>query len=779
MTEMPVLPLRELVVFPNSVMSLFVGRDKSIRAINAAMAQNADIFLVAQKDSKTNHPTAADLYETGTVAKILKKESLPDGTVKITVEGKKRAKIIKHLDLFDYFCAEVLEMNDDVQKTQKNEVLVKTLKEYFEKYAIIHKKNHSEKVLSIIASNSEYFLCSSIMSYFSIKANEKQKILELEDMSEKLEEVIKIVQRELISIKLERKIKSRVKKQVEKTQKEYYLNEQINAIQKELGNGDDKDELAELEKSAKNKKLSKEASEIIKKEIKKLKLMNPASAESAVVRNYIDNVLSLPWQEYRPLIADQNYSEDVLNADHYGLEKVKERIFEYLAIASLSDRPKGPILCLVGPPGVGKTSLAKSIAKATGRDFARIALGGVRDETEIRGHRRTYVGAMTGKIISAFKKTKTSNPLILLDEIDKMSSDFRGDPASAMLEVLDPEQNSTFNDHYLDMDYDLSQTLFLATANNLSTIPRPLLDRMEVISLGGYTEPEKLNIGLRHLVPKSIKANGLEKTDITFEESALHEIIRHYTREGGVRNLEREISSVCRKIARKLLKDNNIESSVVVTDESVKELLGPRKFDTNQANEQDEIGCVQGLAYTEVGGDLLPAEVSILDGKGNLKVTGKLGEVMQESAQIAFSCVRSRSKVLNLEKDFYSKIDIHVHFPEGAIPKDGPSAGITMATALVSALTQKAVRRDVAMTGEITLRGKVLPIGGLKEKLLAAHRGGVKKVIIPKENQKDLHEMPKNVLNDLEVVCVSSLEEVLLNALIWADDDAIKDNLKK
>jgi ATP-dependent Lon protease len=609
----------------------------------------------------------------------------------------------------------------------------------------------------------------------------------------------------------------------------------MNAIQKELGNFDDsRTEIAELESKIKTKKLSDEARERLKKELKKLRGMSPMSAEATVVRNYVDTVLGLPWGEYSTLLRDPKFSDEVLEADHFGLEKVKERILEYLAVTSLSDKLKGPILCLVGPPGVGKTSLARSVARATGREFARIALGGVRDEAEIRGHRRTYIGAMPGKIIGALKKAGTSNPVILLDEIDKMSSDFRGDPASAMLEVLDPEQNSTFNDHYLDMDYDLSQTLFLATANNLHSIPKPLLDRMEIITLGGYTEQEKVNIATRHLVPKAAKANGLENTGLKFENSALEELIRYYTREAGVRNLEREISSVCRKIARALLKERTAETTATppattaskpakgekaakaaaasqttatessekaavtpekaavateiirldgitapqVNDATIRQNLGPRRFSINETAARDEIGVCQGLAYTEVGGDLLITEVSVVTGKGNLKITGKLGDVMQESAQAAFSYVRSRATFLGLEEDFYSKIDIHVHFPEGAIPKDGPSAGITMATALVSALTKRPVSRDIAMTGEITLRGRVLPIGGLKEKLLAAHRGGVKKVIIPRENEKDLHEIPKNVLEKLTVVPVDHVDSVLFHALAWTGTDELQDKLK-
>lgn len=593
---------------------------------------------------------------------------------------------------------------------------------------------------------------------------------------------------------------------MEKTQKEYYLNEQMNAIQKELGNADDiRTEIAEIEAKIKTKKLSEEAKEKLKKEVKKLRSMSPMSAEATVVRNYIDTVLSLPWADYAPTIKDQSFAEDVLNEDHFGLEKVKERILEYLAVTSLSDKIKGPILCLVGPPGVGKTSLAKSVARSTGRTFSRIALGGVRDEAEIRGHRRTYIGAMPGKILNAIKKAGSGNPVILLDEIDKMSSDFRGDPSSAMLEVLDPEQNHAFNDHYLDLDYDLSQILFIATANSLSGVPKPLLDRMEIIHLSGYTEQEKINIGQQHLIQKAIKANGLDKSELKFDNSALEELVRYYTREAGVRNLEREISSICRKIARELLKTNKKTNSTKGTKEPketpevtatpkptsldglkaplidaalVQKYLGPRKHSIGEKEVRNEIGVGQGLAYTEVGGDLLVTEVAVMSGKGNLKITGKLGDVMQESAQAAFSYVRSRASFLGLDDEFYSKIDIHVHFPEGAIPKDGPSAGITMATALVSALTKKPFNREVAMTGEITLRGRVLPIGGLKEKLLAAHRGGIKKVIIPKENERDLLEIPKNILQELEIVSVDHMDTVLLHAIAWESDDALETKLK-
>ncbi|NBO38383.1 endopeptidase La [bacterium] len=828
---LPLLPLRELLVFPHTVVPLFVGREKSIKALDDAMSRNREIFLAAQRKSKTNDPTPDEIYEFGTIAQILQLLRLPDGTVKILVEGKRRAKVSRYVESSDLLVVEVAEIAEPPGQAVENEALVRTVKAAFDTYVKLNKKVPPEMVFSISSIEDESRLADTlVVQLANLKLADKQRILETVDPAKRLEEIFGIIQSEIEILRVEKKIRARVKRQMEKTQKEYYLNEQMNAIQKELGNFDDaRTEIAELESKIKSKKLSDEARDRLKKELKKLRGMSPMSAEATVVRNYVDTVLGLPWGEYSTLLRDPKFSEEVLEADHFGLDKVKERVLEYLAVTSLSDKLKGPILCLVGPPGVGKTSLARSVARATGREFARIALGGVRDEAEIRGHRRTYIGAMPGKIIGALKKAGTSNPVILLDEIDKMSSDFRGDPASAMLEVLDPEQNSTFNDHYLDMDYDLSQTLFLATANNLHSVPKPLLDRMEIISLGGYTEQEKVNIAQRHLVPKAAKSNGLEATGLKFEDSALEELIRYYTREAGVRNLEREISSVCRKIARALLKEKTAEASAAhaagkigktekaakaaqtaatihadaqtektatpaglateiikldgintppVNDATIRQNLGPRRFSINETGLRDEVGVCQGLAYTEVGGDLLITEVSVVTGKGNLKITGKLGDVMQESAQAAFSYVRSRAAFLGLDEDFYSKIDIHVHFPEGAIPKDGPSAGITMATALVSALTKRPVSRDIAMTGEITLRGRVLPIGGLKEKLLAAHRGGVKKVIIPRENEKDLHEIPKNVLEQLTVVPVDHVDSVLFHALAWVGSDELQDKLK-
>lgn len=809
---LPLLPLRELLVFPHTVVPLFVGREKSIKALDDAMARNREIFLAAQKKPKSNDPLPEEIYEFGTIAQILQLLRLPDGTVKILVEGKKRGRILKYVESNEMLVVEITEIQEPIGRSAENEALVRTVKQAFDTYVKLNKKVPPEMVFSISSIEDESRLADTlVVQLANLKLADKQRILETIDPAKRLEEIFSIIQSEIEILRVEKKIRARVKRQMEKTQKEYYLNEQMNAIQKELGNADDiRTEIAEIEGKIKTKKLSEEAKEKLKKEVKKLRSMSPMSAEATVVRNYIDTVLSLPWADYAPTIKDQTFAEDVLNEDHFGLEKVKERILEYLAVTSLSDKIKGPILCLVGPPGVGKTSLAKSVARSTGRTFSRIALGGVRDEAEIRGHRRTYIGAMPGKILNAIKKAGSGNPVVLLDEIDKMSSDFRGDPSSAMLEVLDPEQNHAFNDHYLDLDYDLSQILFIATANSLSGVPKPLLDRMEIIHLSGYTEQEKINIGQQHLIQKAIKANGLDKSELKFDNSALEELVRYYTREAGVRNLEREISSICRKIARELLKNNKkslskgtkevketkeLKDTTAETSSTrtasldglkaplidgalVQKYLGPRKHSIGEKEARNEIGVGQGLAYTEVGGDLLVTEVAIMSGKGNLKITGKLGDVMQESAQAAFTYVRSRGAFLGLEDEFYSKIDIHVHFPEGAIPKDGPSAGITMATALVSALTKKPFNREVAMTGEITLRGRVLPIGGLKEKLLAAHRGGIKKVIIPKENERDLLEIPKNILQQMEIVPVDHMDTVLLHAIAWESNDALETKLK-
>ncbi len=780
--RLPLLPLRDILVFPTTVVPLFVGRDKSIQALEQAMARGKEIFLAAQTKAKTNDPNPEDIFRIGTISTILQLLRLPDGTVKVLVEGLRRGRIREFIQTDEFFFVEAEDL-EEVQSTPgENEALVRTLKVAFDNYVRLNKRVPPEMLLSIAQIENESKLADSLIAHLTnLKLSDKQKILEEIDPKKRLEELYGFIQAEIEIMRVEKKIRARVKRQMEKTQKEYYLNEQMAAIQKELGDRDDgKSEVAELEQLLKKKLLSPEAKEKVNKEIKKLKMMSPMSAEATVVRNYIDTILSLPWGEFSPEKNDIVFSENVLNRDHYGLEKVKDRILEYLSVQTLTDSLKGPILCLAGPPGVGKTSLARSVAESTGRAFVRVSLGGVRDESEIRGHRRTYIGSMPGKLIQAVKKAGKNNPVILLDEVDKMSSDYRGDPASAMLEVLDPEQNSTFNDHYLDMDYDLSKCLFIATANSLHTIPKPLLDRMEVITLSSYTEEEKLAISTQFLVAKELKENGLHEHDVTFTPESIREIIQYYTREAGVRNLERELGSICRKIARKYLRAQSVDGVVrdlteVVTGQSVQEYLGPRKFRVGLQNAIDEIGTCTGLAWTEVGGDLLVTEVAILPGKGKLTITGKLGEVMQESAQAAMSYVRSRADFLNLEENFYEKIDIHIHVPEGAIPKDGPSAGLCMATALMSALTKRPVDRNVAMTGEITLRGKALPIGGLKEKIIAAHRGGILKVIIPRENLKDLHDIPKNILEKIEVIPVDHMDAVFMHALHWKDSVRRKD----
>lgn len=808
----PLLPLRDILVFPSTVVPLFVGREKSIHALEHAMSGRKEILLAAQKKAKTNDPNPEDVFEVGTLSLIRQLLRLPDGTVKVLVEGISRARITEFLETDEMFLVKATVLKEQAGPALENEALIRTVKMAFDNYVRLNKRIPPEMLLSIASIDDESKLADTLVSHLAnLKLSDKQNLLEQVDPRKRLEELYASIQSEIEIMRVEKKIRARVKRQMEKTQKEYYLNEQMQAIQKELGERDDsRTEIIEIEEQIKNKKLSKEARTKLDKEIRKLKMMSPMSAEATVVRNYLDTVLSLPWDQFSEQISDLNYAEEILGEDHYGLEKVKERILEYLAVSLLSASPKGPILCLVGPPGVGKTSLGRSIARATGREFIRISLGGVRDESEVRGHRRTYIGSMPGKLIMGLKKAGTSNPVMLLDEIDKMASDHRGDPASALLEVLDPAQNHTFNDHYLDLDYDLSKVLFIATANGAHTIPGPLLDRMEVIRLAGYTEDEKFEIAKQYLVPKSIKDNGLDgtKSNVQFKSSSIRELTAHYTREAGVRNLEREISNVCRKIAKKAVKkaspttttrekgkppepnkkkitSQDIEITETVTEKSIQKYLGPRRFRIGSQNKTDEIGICTGLAWTEVGGDLLAAEVNVLPGKGKLTITGKLGEVMQESAQAALSYVRSRAVFLGLEDDFYQKIDIHIHIPEGAIPKDGPSAGLCMATALTSALTGRPVSRDVAMTGEITLRGRALPIGGLKEKLIAAHRGGIKKVIIPAENTKDLVDLPKNILKDLSIVSVEHMDSVLIHALVWSKtdskskDDELLERLKK
>lgn len=788
--QIPLLPLRDILVFPSTVVHLFVGRDKSILALEQAMASSKEIFLAAQIKAKTNDPTADDIYKVGTISTIVQLLRLPDGTVKVLVEGSRRARIREFLHTDEFFMVEAEDLDESINHTVENEAIVRTVKIAFDNYVRLNKRIPQEMVLNITSIEDESKLADTLVSQLTnLKLQDKQKLLEQTDPRMRLEELYGYIQSEIEIMRVEKKIRARVKRQMEKTQKEYYLNEQMAAIQKELGEKDDtRAEMQELEHQIKKKALSTEAKEKLNKELRKLKMMSPMSAEATVVRNYIETVLSLPWGEFTQEKNNIKAAAEVLDRDHFGLEKVKDRILEYLSVRALNETMKGPILCLAGPPGVGKTSLARSVAEATGRAFIRISLGGVRDEAEIRGHRRTYIGSMPGKLIMALKKAGKSNPVILLDEIDKMTQDMRGDPSSAMLEVLDPEQNRNFSDHYLDLDYDLSRCLFIATANNLHTIPRPLLDRMEVIQLSGYTEEEKLSIAQQYLVPKELKENGLAGKDVTFQPKAIKEIITYYTREAGVRNLERELGSVCRKVARKHLTKQfdggtpektdsqdgsapkiQMDVSEVVTEKSIQKFLGPRKHRIGMQNSVNEVGICTGLAWTEVGGDLLVVEVTAVTGKGKLTITGKLGDVMQESAQAAMSYVRSRAAFLELDPDFYEKYDIHIHVPEGAIPKDGPSAGLCMATALTSAFTRRPVSKDVAMTGEITLRGRALGIGGLKEKILAAHRGGITKIIIPKENEKDLQEIPKNILKDIKVIAVDHMDAVLMHALAWED----------
>ncbi len=765
----PLFPLRELIVFPHEVYPIFAGRQKSIKALEAAEAQKKPLLLVSQKDAKVAEPTADDLYNIGTLAMVVQLLRLPDGTVKVLLEGKKRARIIRYVSDEEYFQVEAAEVEDNSEKTTEVLALMRTVASTFDNYARLNKKIPPEMVTSISSVDDPGFLADKIVGHLGIKLEDKQALLECTNASERLEKILGYMRSELEILEVEKRIRSRVKKQMEKTQKEYYLNEQMRAIQKELGEKDEfKNEIQELEEKLRQKKMPAEAREKCEREIKKLKMMSPMSAEATVVRNYLDWFLALPWFEYTEDKLDIKEAERVLEEDHYGLDKVKQRILEYLAVETLVGQMKGPIMCLVGPPGVGKTSLGKSIARATGRKFVRVSLGGVRDEAEIRGHRRTYIGALPGKIIQSIRRAGSSNPVLLLDEVDKMSTDFRGDPSSALLEVLDPEQNCTFNDHYLDCDYDLSKMMFITTANTLDRIPRPLQDRMEVIRLPGYTESEKLNIAKRYLVKKQQEANGLKPENIEFSDNAILGIIQRYTREAGVRNLEREIASICRKVAVEVIKtDRNAHTKV--SSSSLAKLLGPPKFRYGRAEHEPQVGLATGLAWTDMGGELLNVEVTIVPGRGKLTVTGQLGEVMQESAHAAMSYVRSRARVFGLDRGFYHRIDIHIHIPEGAIPKDGPSAGITLATALVSALTRIPIRHDLAMTGEITLRGRVLPIGGLKEKVLAAHRGGIATVLIPKENEKDIVEIDPIILKKVSLIPVEHMDDVLKHALLLTD----------
>jgi len=770
---LPLLPLRDIVVFPFMVAPLFVGRTKSVNALSDAMNKDKSVFLATQKKAGVDNPSEKDISLTGTIGKVLQLLRLPDGTVKALVEGKSRGHITRFIQKEDFFQVQIEPVGEPEVNTAEGFALSKGVLESFEEYAGLNKNISDDLVNNISAISDLSKLADTIAAHFSFKIDDKQRLLETSSPTKRLSLLLKLVKMEIEIFSMDQRIKSRVKEQMEKTQKQYYLNEQMRAIKKEMGGEDDgRDELKELEKKIEEKKMSEEAMEKAKQEFKKLKMMTPMSAEATVVRNYIEWMISLPWFETSEISTDLEKSENILDEDHYGLKKPKERILEYLAVQSLVKKIRGPILCFVGPPGVGKTSLAKSVARATGRKYIRLSLGGVRDEAEIRGHRRTYIGAMPGKIIQSLKKAGVNNPVFCLDEVDKMSMDFRGDPSAALLEVLDPEQNFSFNDHYLDVDYDLSDILFITTANTLPEIPLPLQDRMEIIRLSGYTDYEKYNIAKGFLVPKQIEANGLADKKVQYNKNAIYSIIHRYTREAGVRNLEREISSICRKIARKVVK-NNDDGEHKITARSVQKYLGPYRFREGQIEETDQIGIVTGLAWTQVGGELLCIETLIMPGKGKLTVTGKLGDVMKESAQAAVSYVRSRSDNLMIDNKFYRKYDMHIHIPEGAIPKDGPSAGISMCTSIVSALTKRPVYRDLAMTGEITLRGRILPIGGLKEKFLAAHSGGIKKVIIPKENEKDLKDIPKSISKHIEIFPVEHMDEVLTLALIMGEEDSL------
>lgn len=790
--QLPLLPLRDLIIFPHMMMPLFVGRDKSINALEEAMSKQTDIVLAAQKDAKTNNPEPKDIYQIGTIATIIQLLRIPDGTVKVLVEGKRRVRIKNFVPNENFFQVQCEEIPEEAESPVEAAALVRSVKTTFETYVKLNKRIPPEILMRVSTIESPGELADIIVAQLNLKLEDKQKVLEISDPSKRLEHLLNLMTGEIEILEVEKKIRTRVKKQMERSQKEYYLNEQMQAIQKELGEKDDyQAELQDLEVKTKAKKMSQEAKDKVLKEIKKLKMMSPMSAEATVVRNYIDWVLSLPWADYTEEKHDVRNAQKILDDDHWGLEKVKERILEYLAVLSISKNMKGPILCLVGPPGVGKTSLARSIAESLNRPFARISLGGVRDEAEIRGHRKTYVGAMPGKILQSLRKVDKGNPLVLLDEIDKMASDFRGDPAAAMLEVLDPEQNATFQDHYLELEYDLSKVMFIATANSLHTVPRPLLDRMEIISLEGYIEQEKFHIAKNYLVPKQIENHGLKDYKVSIPEKTIRDVIRYYTREAGVRNLERQFANVCRKVAKDIVMSqamadmketpkkpaakkgatkataaaNGKTAPYVVTPQKLVELLGPHKFKFGKIEEQNEIGLTNGMAWTEVGGDLLAVEASVVPGKGKFTITGQLGDVMKESCSAAMSYVRSRGPLFGLDKDYFSNIDVHIHLPEGAVPKDGPSAGIALTTSIVSAIMKLPVKRTVAMTGEISLRGRVLAIGGLKEKILAAHRGGIKMIICPKENEKDLKDIPKEVMKELKVILVDHVDQVLINAL--------------
>jgi ATP-dependent Lon protease len=762
-TLFPVLPLRDIVVFPHMIVPLFVGREKSVRALEDVMKDDKQILLVAQKNASQDDPAPGDIYAVGTIGTVLQLLKLPDGTVKVLVEGGQRAKIVKYVENPNFFQAYAETLPDQVGDQAEVEALSRTVIGQFEQYIKLNRKIPPEVLVSINQIEDSAKLADTVASHLALKIPEKQELLETETVTQRLERIFGFMESEIGVLQVEKRIRNRVKRQMEKTQREYYLNEQLKAIQKELGEIDEgRDEASELEERIKNTKLSKEARDKAMAELKKLRTMSPMSAEATVVRNYLDWLLSIPWKKRTKIKRDIKLAEKVLDADHFGLEKVKERILEYLAVQQRINKIKGPILCLVGPPGVGKTSLGKSVARATGRNFVRMSLGGVRDEAEVRGHRRTYIGSMPGKVIQGMKKAKSSNPLFLLDEIDKLGQDWRGDPTSALLEVLDPEQNSTFNDHYLEVDYDLSDVMFITTANSLR-MPQPLLDRMEVIRIPGYTEDEKVEIARQHLISKQVKAHGLKKDEWSISDDALRDLIRYYTREAGVRNLERELANLTRKATKEILTKKL--DKVTLTRKNLDKYAGVRKFRWGEAETEDLVGVTNGLAWTEVGGELLSIEATVVPGKGKMTITGKLGDVMQESVQAGASYVRSRAVTFGLKPPMFEKRDIHVHVPEGATPKDGPSAGVGMITSIVSALTGIPIRRDVAMTGEITLRGRVLPIGGLKEKLLAALHAGIKTVLIPKDNEKDLAEIPDNVKKGLNIIAVNTVDEVIQHAL--------------
>jgi ATP-dependent Lon protease len=783
----PLLPLRDVVVYPLLVIALFVGRSKSVKALELASEGNKQILLVAQKSANKDDPEANDLHEVGTIATVLQMLKLPDGTVKVLVEGVQRAKIIDFTETEECFAARAELIAESVSDVEI-QALMRTVFAQFDQYVKLNKKIPPEILTSLASIDEAGRLADTIAAHLTLKLDEKQKILEMFDVAARLEHLLRLMEGEIDILQVEKRIRGRVKRQMEKTQREYYLNEQVKAIQKELGEQDESEEMDELDKRIEAARMPKDALAKVSSELKKLKLMSPMSAEASVVRNYIDTLINLPWKKKTKISKDLIAAEAVLDNDHYGLEKVKERIVEYLAVQQRVDKIKAPILCLVGPPGVGKTSLGQSIAKAVNRKFVRMALGGVRDESEIRGHRRTYIGSMPGKILQSMTKVGVRNPLFLLDEVDKLGQDFRGDPSSALLEVLDPEQNHTFADHYVEVEYDLSDVMFVATANSMN-IPAPLLDRMEIIHLSGYTEDEKVNIAMRYLLPKQLKLHGLKEQEVSVSETAVRDIVRYYTREAGVRKLEQEISKVCRKVVKELLTTKAKEGAkapkkISVTPKNLDKYLGVQRYDYGVAAKENQVGQVTGLAWTSVGGELLTIEAVLLPGKGKTTTTGKLGDVMKESTQAAMSVVRSRAKRLGIADDFYEKNDIHIHFPEGATPKDGPSAGIAITTALVSILTGIPVRADVAMTGEITLRGEVLPIGGLKEKLLAAHRGGIKTVLIPQQNVKDLTDVPENIKNHLDIHPVQWIDDVLALALASKPEPLpetadVKENLTK